>query len=1041
MKKKYLLILLSFIALTINAHSQTVVIRGNVTTDEGDNLIGVAVTEKGTDNGVITDINGNFIITCKKRSKECILVFSYLGYVTKEIKLDNNQITVNVKLQEGLQELEEVIVIGYGSAKRKDLTGSIASIKVKNHESEAHESLQSLMRANIPGLQVSLGKSTAKESGTISIRGNNTLSAASHLLIVVDGMIYQGRLSDINPTDVASIDILKDASAAAIYGSKAANGVLMITTKKGESQYPTINFSMNIGLRTKAKVPKLLDGEGYLTYRKDYSIGKSSDSFLDKYPLYYNDPRLLSYESQLEWINYQNSNPITTITDDILLETWAKRLELTPPEIENLLSGKETHWDDKVLQKGLSQNYAISISQKTKTHSYYLSFNYVDNKGVIVGDKYRSMNTRVNLDSNIKSFLTIGINSVFSYRDEGGTPVAWSNMSRLSPYAEDLSAQKDSPYNRYPTGITDIINPLYDIQFIDKKYDFNSLTAKLYAILKLPLGIEYEASFSPRYEWSNEYIHKSSENIAWNKTGGYASRNDRKIFGWIMDHKLQWEKSINEKHRLNIVLAANAEKHQSWKSFSENSDFTPNDILGYHNLANGKKPKINNDDIYSTGDAIMARLFYGFDNRYLINVTGRRDGYSAFGLSHPRGNFASVGLGWVFSNESFLKESSKWLDFGKIRLSWGENGNRGISEYAALSDIALGNNQYIDNNGNAYTTARLYMYKMANSDLKWERVKSINVGLDFSLFNNKISANIDYYNSNTHDLLVYRTLPKITGYSSVMANLGQLRNNGLEIAIDGIIIDTPRLLWQSHATFSMNRRKIIHLYGDKEDVKDQYGNIIGQKESDDITSKWFIGQDPDRIWDYKQNGVWQESEREEAKKYGNVPGDYKYIDQNNDGVLTNEDKVFQGYTTPRFRISLRNDFIIYKNFEVSFNIYSCIGHYRDFEYGDNNWKSGGIGSSYDLPRWTKETPINDFARIGSKNLGKNYVNQSFVRLDNLTASYNLCKKACNKIGIKSLRVSLTCNNLAVFAPHWKYFDPENGILSTRGYTLGLNFSL
>ena len=1041
MKRTQLLFLLAFFFSILNAQKKDAVIKGYVSAKNGETLIGAVVTEKGTNNRVLTDVNGHFTLHCKKDAEKCKLQISMIGYLLKEVSTTPSDTAMNVYLDEGLQELEEVVVVGYGTAKRKDLTGSIASIAVKKHDAEAHESLHSLMRSNIPGLQVSLGNGAAKESAGISIRGNNTLSAASHLLIVVDGVMYQGRLSDINPSDVATIDVLKDASAAAIYGAKAANGVLMITTKKGTSPEPTINFSMNLGLRTRANVPDLLDGEGYLRYRRDYARGKSETEFLEKYPDFYDDPRKLSAAQQLEWINYQNASPIDAVTPQLLMETWGSRLELTPPEIKNMLAGRETHWDDLVLRPGLSQNYAVSVSQKMKTHTYFMSLNYLDNQGVIEGDGYQSINARVNLESNIKSFLKVGLNSVFSYRDESAVPVAWKNMVRLSPYSEDFSADKDSPYNRYPIGNTGIVNPLYDPQFMDKKKNFNSLATKLYAIVNLPFGIKYEASFSPRFEWYNDYLHKSADNIAWKNSGGSVNRTEKKEFGWVMDHQLHWEKTFAEKHHLNIVLAANAEKQQSWKTVAENSDFTPNDDLGFHNIESGKKPKVTSDDIYATGDALMARIFYGYDDRYLLNATLRRDGYSAFGLSHPRGNFGSIGLGWVFSNEKFLSGAKNYLDFGKLRFSYGENGNRGISEYAALSDIAIGTNQYIDENGKVYTSARLYMYKMANSDLKWERMKSFNVGVDFSIIKNRLSGSVDFYYGNTHDLLVSRTLPKITGYSSVMANLGQLQNKGLEIMLKGRIIEKENFNWEAQATFSMNRRKIVHLYGDMEDIKDENGNVIGQKESDDVTSRWFIGQDPDRIWDYERNGVWQEHEREEAKKYGNVPGDYKYVDQNNDGVLTNEDKVFQGYKTPRFRLSLRNEFTLYKNLNISFNLYACLGHYRDFEYGANNWSGGSIGSSYDLPRWTPENPINDFARIGSKNLGKNYVNQSFVRLDNLTVYYLLNQKFCNRLGFETLRISLTCNNVAVFAPHWKYLDPENGTLSTRGFTFGLNFTL
>jgi hypothetical protein len=330
---------------------------------------------------------------------------------------------------------------------------------------------------------------------------------------------------------------------------------------------------------------------------------------------------------------------------------------------------------------------------------------------------------------------------------------------------------------------------------------------------------------------------------------------------------------------------------------------------------------------------------------------------------------------------------------------------------------------------------------MSNANLKWERTSSLNIGIDFSFLNNRISGAIDGYLATTNDLLVDRALPEIIGFNSVAANLGKLENKGFEITLNSDIITNPNFAWNASANFSLNRRKIISLYGDMIDIKDENGNVIGQREADDIKNKWFIGQDPDRIWDYERIGVWQKEEAEEAAKYGLQPGDFKYKDQNEDGIMTNEDRIFQGYTTPRFRWAFRNEFIFHKNISLSCTFYSYWGHYGSFNRAANNSNFPDRCSEYVQPYWTPENRINDYARIGSKNIGTNYVEKSFIRLDNVTLSYNVPKTFLQKIAIQNMRLSLSARNVGYFAPHWDFWDPEHSGPNPRTINVNLNFTL
>lgn len=355
--------------------------------------------------------------------------------------------------------------------------------------------------------------------------------------------------------------------------------------------------------------------------------------------------------------------------------------------------------------------------------------------------------------------------------------------------------------------------------------------------------------------------------------------------------------------------------------------------------------------------------------------------------------------------------------------------------------MVSGPHPYIDQNGNVYITSQIYVNRMSNVNLKWERTASVNVGLDFSFLNNRISGALEAYKATTNDLLVDRALPEIIGYNSVAANLGKLENRGFEATVNANIISSPKFDWNASANFSLNRRKIVSLYGDMIDIIDDNGNVIGQKEADDIKNKWFIGQDPDRIWDYEHIGVWQKEEATEAAIYGLQPGDFKYKDQNEDGVMTDEDKIFQGYTTPRFRWTLRNEFVFYKNLSLSTMIYSYWGQYGSFNRAANVSNFPDRCSEYVQPYWTAENKINDYARIGSKNIGTVYKEKSFIRLENITLSYNVPKTLIQKISVQDMRLSLSVRNVAVFSPDWNFWDPELSEPTPRIYNISLNFTL
>lgn len=787
-------------------------------------------------------------------------------------------------------------------------------------------------------------------------------------------------------------------------------------------------------------MPRVMNGEEFLKWRYDYEIGKRTADYLNQYPEMFVDPRRLTNVNQLTWYNYDQKTPVTSVSEDQLLRTWLSRLELKSPEIENYLIGKTTNWQDLVFQRGFQQDYTAATSNRNENSSYYFSLNYVDREGIIVGDQFKNFRTRLNLESKITSFLKVGANTNFAVRNEGFLPVDWAQSAVISPYGSNNLDDVNSIYRRLPTGDPTPVNPFHDNVYRSRKDDINTLNSSLYAIVTLPHGFEIQSNFTPSFIWRQYYNHESSKNPEWKAKGGASERTNEKTYNWQIDNVLRWKRRFDQ-HNVEVTLLQNAEKGQYWMTKATTSNYSPSDILEWHRIQAGTVPLNESNDTYRTGDALMGRLFYSFKDRYMATASVRRDGYSAFGAQNPRASFPALALAWDFSEESFMKNTLNWLDYGKLRLSWGKNGNRDIGQYDALSDMTSGLHPYIDQSGNVYISSQLYVNRMANLGLKWENKESINLGLDFSVLKGRLTGAVDVYRAVTNDLLVDRALPEIIGFNSVAANLGQMLNRGYEFSLNGIILQKKDFDWNSTLIFMRNRRKILHLYGDMIDVKDANGNVIGQREADDIKNRWFIGQDVDRIWDYERIGVWQANETDEAKRYGLQPGDFKYKDQNGDGVMTDADRTFQNYTTPRLRWSWRND-INYKRISLTVFIYSNWGQYNTFNRAGNNSSFADRTTDYVMPRWTPENMINDYARIGSKNIGNNYLDRSFIRLDNVSLSYAVPQSWVSVMKAQSLRISASVRNVAFWAPEWNFGDPESGAQPTpRTYNLSFNLTL
>ena len=1039
--------------LVLNAKSPALTVSGKVTDDKKNPLPGVSVVLKGTTKGTSTDADGWFKLADVPENG--VLVFSYTGFEAKEISV-NGKGTIDITLTEIVSSLNEVVVTGYGTAKKKDLTGAIAQVKATRFENENPRSVQDMLRGNAAGLDVSYDPSTKGQGGTLQIRGKGTLTASSQPLIVLDGVIYPGTMADINPNDIATIDILKDASSAAVFGARSANGVVLISTKKGKPGKPVITLNSNFGMNKLVNQPHLLNAEEFLQFRSAAMWAKASFDSITKPGIQYiyTDPTKLPPNFTVaQWLALDGSSALNPT------DVWFQRNLFKPIELTNYKAGNSLDWEQLIYNDNAVQHdHTISIAQRREDFNYYFSLGYLTNEGLTVGDEYKTFRTRLNLEAKAAKYFTIGFNFLYSNRDESTVPVRFGDIAATTPwgsfYAADGVTVRQSP-NDDPGSNT---HPFLDQAFTKRLYKYDDFFASIYAKGDLPFGFSYQVSFSPRYDVLREYQHLSSKKPDIIARKGVVNRRNQVVYSWQWDNILRWNKTFG-KHAIEATLLVNAEKFQSWNTTIQAENFLPSDALGYNGIQFATlPPTVNSDDQYETGDALMGRVTYNYNQRYFLTATVRRDGYSAFGIQNPRATFPSLGVAWALSEEKFMNGTSKWLDYAKLRISYGENGNRQIGRYAALSNLNAGTYEFITSGGTRYNTSYVAGSNLSNPNLKWERNSSINFGLDYSIFKGKVSGSFDVYSRTTKDLLVNRSLPSVSGFTSILTNLGEVQNNGFELTVNTLNMQKRNFSWNTTFGFWTNKNKIIHLYGPTPDFDPLTGKEIGRSEKDDIINNWYIGKSISVIYDYPMQGVWQTADKALATAYGFQPGDMRLVDGNGDGKYSIADKKFMGDLAPKYSWNLRNEFKIYKNFDFSFTLYARMGQLSTFNEATNGARNNSNNIFYDrvnfyeVPYWTPYNPTNEYGKLGSSRGGgitwNNFKKSSFVRLSNISLAYTIPAEITQKWKIGSLKFYANVVNAAVFTK-WNYFDPEyhgadglqNITPTPRTYNFGLNLAL
>ena len=961
MKRK--MSLLGLICLFTSILMAQTKISGTVTDVDKNPLPGVSVVCKSTSQGTVTNLDGKYTIEINKGNT---LTFSLIGMQTQDIKIASQSI-INVIMHESTIELDEVVAIGYGTAKKSDLTSSIISVKPDDLKNVKVGSAADALQGLATGVLISKGSFKPGGSSNIIIRGNGSFGnggASTTPLYIIDGVMSNAGLDVIAPSDIESIEVLKDAASTAIYGSRASNGIILVTTKKGKTGKASITFNTNIGIQNLINKQKVLNA------------------------------------SQFKEI-------LDAATDNTYL--WDKEEQRMFDE------GRSTDWQDLITQSGVYQNYNLGITGGSEKTTYYLGLDWVDQEGIIKNTGYQKGNIRFNLDSKLNNWLTMGakFNVIRSSTNSSNTDgVAGMNSLDQGTMGSAIASKPSAPiFNEDGTYYDNLLlrpNPVAAVTYFKNNFTQTRINASF------NLEAEILKNLILRTENGTEYINNQSNVFQDSRmTGIYknvniSDRENGEQFYLQTENTLTYQlnKGI---HRLTAVGGFSASIF-NWTMMSAQvlnaSNITQND-----NLGTGTPKSINSDKVKSTLASFFGRVNYSLADKYLLTVTLRADGSSRFAKGHKWGYFPSGGLAWRINQEDFLKDVN-FLDNLKLRTSYGIVGNQEISSYQSMAQVDATSSRYTDYvfGGTLANGSRTSI--LAQPDLTWEKSRQFDLGLDFAFFKNRLSGSIDGYYKYTYDLLYNVPLPLESGYRTALVNVGAMKNRGIELTLNSVNIDTKDFTWQTSLNYSFNKNEIDKLYNDLERV----GN-------------YFVGQSINVIYTKRFGGIWQSDEAEIAKIYNAEPGDYKIIDRNRNNIIDDDDRDFVGQTTPQFFGSFSNTFKSH-GFDLTIFLTYAGGHkiYNPFAYLDSYSPSANMSPDYYHNYWTPERPSNKYPRLGSTNsqlyeTDGMYQKGDYIRLKNLELGYTLPRNIANKVYASNIRVYASVQNLVTFTKYTG-FDVE-----------------
>lgn len=972
------MIVLLLLSGCVLAMAQEIPVKGVVTDTQGNPLPGVSVKVKGMSRGTSTDLNGNYSIPVSSGE---VLEFSLLGFSTREIEL-NRQTVIDISLEVSETQLDEVVVVGYGTQKKSDITGAVASLGQDRLEMVPNQTIAQAIQGAIPGVQMQTtagGAASGNANTRILIRGRNSILANNEPLVVIDGIPYDGDLRDLNPNDVQSIEVLKDASAAAIYGSRGSNGVILVTTKDGAEGKPRIAYNGYYSMQQFTNLPDLMNGEEFYNFK----MIRNPDA-------------------------------------------------VTPSEQEIYESGEWTDWLDLALRKGASTEHNLSVSGGSPNTRYYISGGLTDVKGLAVNDDYLRITSRVNLESNITDWLSIGTRSQFSYDDRGGISPTWDGDQGVF-WFNPLTRAYDESGNLtiYPwTEDTYFRNPLMRT-LAEDLYETYQVLSNNYAIVDFPFipGLQYRMNAGVRVRFLDRATYYGRDTQLGLVNRGDANTTRTRYNNTVIENILNYDNEFGKHHVFITGLYSFQEDKSNGNELSAQG--FPHDFLSWY--AAGQAELTTPGYPYNSTALIsqMLRINYAYDSRYLLTLTARRDGYSGFGADNKWGVFPSVALGWNIAQEDFFR----WKDIFsalKLRASWGINGNQAVGAYETIT--RLGQNNLVAGS----TTLPGYIpSRLGSENLGWESTATLNFGLDFSMFSGRITGDLNFYRAKTSDLLLNRTISPIHGITSITQNIGKTENRGFEMAITSRNASSGNFTWTTTGNLSFMRNEIVSLYGEL----DQEGNEI-----DDVASEWFIGE-PIRVnFGYVWDGVWQLDETEEAALHGTQPGFIKIRDLNGDTAITADDRAIIGQRDPTFIWGMSNAWT-FRNVTLRVFVHGVHGVTKNNVLLTDAVDEGVRFTTTKKNWWTPDNPTNDWYmnhldahRQGGVGAAP-YEKAGFIRIKDITLSYSLPGTLLSDLGLGKLQLYVTGRNLFTFTKYGG-MDPEldgqRAIPLQKEYVFGLN---
>ena len=997
--------------------AQSVKIEGSVRDSQTDELLpGVNVMVKGSSIGAMTNIDGAFSITVQKGS---VLEFSFIGYEKQEYGVKGNA-KIQVELNPVGIAMDEVIVVG-ASMKKSDLTGSVARVTDKTLQQIPTADLNTALQGKVAGVFI---QNSAKpgEAASIKIRGNNSIQYGTSPIYVIDGLLVDQGFEMLNPNDIATIDVLKDASATAIYGARGANGVVVITTKKGQKGKARVTYDGWYGSQSFSKEMPLINGSQLHDLRVEAYINEFNNT-----------------------TNLPPARREKYIKDNFLSTTVPPNTIFTEDEMEAYLSGKTYNWLDAVTQNAYQQNHAVSFSGAGDKGSYFMSFNYNQQEGLMKNVSYERYTGKINLDQMVKPWLKVGTNTTFVY--QVGHPVADDNTFPVALRADPLlPISGEYWYMKYGTEESQSNNnPIRDLNVVRDANQARLMSSNFININPIK-GLDIRSTFSIDYMSKEDYTYYSTETTQSYKASadGQAKHRKDKMLNWQWDNTVSYKTLIKEKHRISAVLGANMSYYsQNWNSLDVKG--FGNDFFSYKAIAGASKKEdfgVNSDFWTYSMASVFLRAGYVYDSRYYVTFTGRYDGSSKFGTNNKWGFFPSVSASWNITGEEFM-QSQNVINNLRLRVGYGLAGNQNIPNY--------GYQTLYDVRATLGTSALINWGRYGNPDLRWEKQKQINVGLDYGMFNDRLSFTLDLFHIDNEDLLMTISKSPSSGYRDQLANVGTLRNRGIEFSINATPIRTKDWNWNIGFNISADRNKIIKLDGQAQEIYK-----LGGMSNNEIQTEGnlFVGESLNTIYMYLFDRIIQESDMDyvnslELGSRTAQPGDILPLDRDHNGIINDKDRTVVGVKDPKFYGGIHTT-VSWKGLELTLvGNYSYGAKKTSFLYNSLVTSDGRSAAHKDiLNRWTPENTntlipraYHAFSGFGYGSTSLCLQDASFFRLSSATLAYTFPRKLINKIYLDNLRIYFTGSNLFT-ATKYKGFDPETGdwYPNTRMYVVGLNIS-